>query len=148
VVTARNGGGEATATSAAVVITPSAHTETIINRPLIPEVIGTIGGASTTTAKLAVRSGATVARTGRRVVLRVAAPAAGKLTVSLARGKTTYGRATVKVAKRGTVTVRVTLSAATARRLKRGALTVTATAKLGKATARASLRLSIPKGPS
>ena len=84
-------------------------------------------------------------------LLRVAVPVTGTLTVTLKNGKTTYGKAKVKVKRRATMTVRVALSAATARRLRRGALTVTVAATLkpvkGPAqTDRSTLHLSIAKG--
>ena len=139
-----------TAQSAAVLVTPSAHTEAFSTRPPIPEVLSGDAVTATSITKLDVKS-STLAKTGRRLVLRVAVPVTGTLTVTLKNGKTTYGKAKVKVKRRATMTVRVALSAATARRLRRGALTVTVAATLkpvkGPAqTDRSTLHLSIAKG--
>ena len=81
--------------------------------------------SGTSITKLDVR-GSALAKSGRRLVVRVAVPAGGKVTVSLKRGKTTYGRVTVKVKKRSTVTVRIALSAKTAKAIRaKGAAGIT-----------------------
>ncbi|HWH94043.1 MAG TPA: delta-60 repeat domain-containing protein [Baekduia sp.] len=114
-VTAANRGGATTVQSAPAIVVPAPHTAAFFR----PGAGDTTGAGSTTKPAVDIRS---IRLSGSVVVARIATPAAGRLSITVAtRAKrpATLARQTVGAARRATLTVKLPLGPKARRRLSK-----------------------------